>query len=245
MYVQTDVDGSVFEDGRLANNQDRSPGVFDVMPIPYADLLVTSVTPATTGQSGQPLEVSWRVENQGIGLTNRSNWNDVVYLATDPAGTNRIRTLGSFRHLGQLAVGDGYDRTESVTLPNGITGEHYIVVATGGVFEFIYDDNNVTVSSAVDVSLTEPPDLIVTDIDAPTEDVLEGTLIDISWTVKNDGIGPAEGHWEDRVYLRKVGDPSAPNISLGTYRYDGPLEAGTTYTRQEQVRLPVRTFGLV
>ncbi len=245
LYVQTDSQKSIFEDGRLSNNQDRSPDFFDVMPIPYADLLVTSVTPVASGSSGQPLEVSWRVENQGIGLTNRSNWNDVVYLATDPAGTNRIRNLGSFRHLGQLAVGAGYDRTELVTLPEGISGEHYVVVQTGGgVFEFIYGDNNETVSGAVDVTLTEPPDLIVTDIEAPTDAVLEGTLIDVSWTVKNDGIGSADGFWEDRVYLQKVGDPTAPNVSLGTYRYDGPLAPGTTYTRQEQVRLPVRTFGL-
>ena len=102
------------------------------MPIPYADLLVTEVSPDAVAFSGQPMEVMWRVENQGIGLTDRANWNDTVYLATDPAGTNRIRTLGSFRHLGQLAVGAGYDRTVSVTLPEGLEGEHYIVVRTGG-----------------------------------------------------------------------------------------------------------------
>ncbi len=246
LYVQSDHSKSIFEDGRLDNNQDRSPDVFDVMPIPYADVVVTSVSPEATGFSGQPLEVSWRVENQGIGLTNRANWTDYVYLATDPAGTHRIATLGSFPHLGQLAVNDGYDRTVSVTLPQGISGTHYLVVHSGGsgLFEFIHTDNNETVSGGFEVELSTPPDLIVSDIQAPTLAVLEGTLIDISWTVKNDGIGDAEGFWEDTVYLRKVGDPSAPTISLGAYRYDGPLAAGTTYTRQEQVRLPVRTFGL-
>ena len=112
------------------------------------------------------------------------------------------------------------------------------------MFEFIHTDNNERVSTSFDVSLTPPPDLIVTDIVAPTEAVLEGTLIDVGWTVKNDGLGDAPGTWEDRVYLQKVGEPNAPTISLGTYRYNGPLEAGKTYTRQEQVRLPVRTFGL-
>ena len=113
LYVQTDKDGANFEDGRTANNYDRAGNFFDVMSIPYADLLVTEVTSDPLAFSGQPMEVSWRVENQGIGLSNRSTWNDTVYLATDPAGTNRIRTLGSFTHLGQLAVGNGYD-------PNGV-----------------------------------------------------------------------------------------------------------------------------
>ena len=42
----------------------------------------------------------------------------------------------------------------------------------------------------------------------------------------------------------KSATPTRRRISLGTYRYNGPLEAGKMYTRQEQVRLPVRTFGL-
>ncbi|MEM9586008.1 MAG: CARDB domain-containing protein, partial [Planctomycetota bacterium] len=244
LFVQADAGGAVFEDGRLANNADRSPDVFDVMPIPYADLVITDVTPAPTGASGQPLELSWTVQNQGIGLTNRANWNDLVYVTDDPTGQTGRRFLGSFAHLGQLAVDDQYSRTVMVTLPNGLSGQQYFVVQTGGPFEFIYTDNNTTVSGPVDVTFSDPPDLVVTDIDAPTLDVLEGTLIDIGWTVRNDGAGDAEGSWEDRLYLRKVGEPNAPVISLGTYRYQGPLPAGQTYTRREQVRLPVRTFGL-
>ena len=244
LYVRADVEDVVFEDGREANNSDRSPDFFDVMPIPYADLVVVDADVPGPASSGQPLEVSWRVENQGIGLTNKSNWNDAIWLATDPDGNHRIKLLGSSLHLGQLAVGDGYERTATVTLPDGLEGEHYVVVTTGGVFEFIHTDNNSTVSNAFDVQLTPPADLVVTDIVSPTEPVEEGTTIDIKWTVENVGNGRAEGYWEDRVYLRKVGDPTAPTISLGTFRYDGPLQAGTSYTRWEQVRLPIRTHGI-
>ena len=49
----------------------------------------------------------------------------------------------------------------------------------------------------------------------------------------------------DTVYLRKVGDPNAPTVSVGTFRYDGPLGAGMSYTRREQVLLPAHTYGLV
>ncbi len=244
LYVRADVEDVVFEDGREANNSDRSPDFFDVMPIPYADLVVVDVNVPGPAFSGQTLDVSWRVENQGIGLTNKGNWNDAIWLATDPDGNNRTKLLGSSLHLGQLAVGDGYDRTATVTLPDGLVGEHYVVVATGGVFEFIHTDNNGTVSNAFDVQLTPPADLVVTDIISPTEPVEEGTAIDIKWTVENVGSGDAGGYWEDRVYLRKVGDPSAPTVSLGTFRYDGPLQAGTSYTRWEQLRLPIRTHGV-
>ena len=65
--------------------------VFDVMPIPYADLVVTSVTPAATGSSGQTLNVTWSVKNQGIGITSTPSWNDTVSLASNPDGTGVVQ----------------------------------------------------------------------------------------------------------------------------------------------------------
>ncbi len=132
----------------------------------------------------------------------------------------------------------------SVRLPDGISGTYYVVVQTGGPFEFLYTNNNVKVSGAFNVQLTPPPDLTVTDIVTPTLAVKEGTLIDVQWTVKNVGPGDAAGYWMDTVYLRKVGDPNAPTVSVGTFRYDGPLGAGLSYTRREQVLLPAHTYGL-
>ena len=73
----------------------------------------------------------------------------------------------------------------------------------GNVFEFLYTDNNSGVSGPVTVQLTPPPDLTVTNINAPTEAVQEGTRIDVEWTVSNIGTGAAEGYWYDRVYLQK------------------------------------------
>ncbi len=244
LFVKTDRENAVFEDNREANNVGVLGQPFDVMPIPYADLVVASVHVPAPGFSGQALEVEWRIENRGIGLTNTGNWTDQIWLATDPAGQNRIRLLGSFYHLGQLAVGDGYDRVGTVPLPDGIAGDYYLVVRTGGPFEFIHTDNNGRVSDQFSVSLTPPPDLVVTGITAPTEPVEEGTRVDVAWTVRNIGGGVAGGYWEDTVYLRKVGDSSAATLSLGTFRYDGPLAAGQTYTRSEQFTLPVKTHGL-
>ena len=66
--VRADADGVVFENALEANNAAAAPVFFDVMPIPYADLVVDSVTPQAPGFSGQPLEVTWTVRNIGIGL---------------------------------------------------------------------------------------------------------------------------------------------------------------------------------
>ncbi|HEY4634688.1 MAG TPA: CARDB domain-containing protein, partial [Candidatus Limnocylindrales bacterium] len=203
LFVRTDATGVVFEHGSEANNAAAAPDVFDVMRIPFADLTVSSVTAAPTGGSGRPLSIAWTAANQGIGATNTSAWTDSVFLASDPAGASLVATLGVFEHNGVLGVGDAYDRVAEVVLPNGIAGTFFVVVATSGPFEFVHTTNNRAVSGPVEVELTAPPDLVVTEITAPPTAV-SGGRIDVTWTVRNDGTGAAAGAWVDRVVLREV-----------------------------------------
>src|SRR3546814_20125091 len=66
-----------------------------------------------------------------------------------------------------------------------------------------------------------------------------GQVVDIEWTVRNIGAAAATGSWIDRVYLRRAGDTGAGTL-IGTYSYTGPLDAGKTYSRKEEMRLPVK-----
>jgi hypothetical protein len=84
LFVKTDADNVVFEGGRKANNVAAMNGFFDVMPVPYADLVIPNVTVPAAAHGGQPLTVSWTVENQGIGTTNIGDWIDTVYLVHQP-----------------------------------------------------------------------------------------------------------------------------------------------------------------
>src|SRR5262249_16275267 len=156
--------------------------------------------------------------NHGIGTTNTSSWDDMVFLASDPDGKTIIANLGTFRHTGVLARDGSYDRTVNVTLPNGLTGTFYAVVTTGGPLEVIYTDKNRGTSGAFDVTLTPPPDLTVTDIAAPTT-ALAGSRIDLSWTVRNEGPGDASGQWVDRIVLRQVDNP-LNTILLGSFTFN-------------------------
>jgi subtilase family serine protease len=238
LFVRTDADGEVFENGFEADNAASSAMPFDVMTIPYADLVVENLVPATSGTSGRSLAIEWDVRNQGIGITNTVDWSDVVYLSASPDGSNPI-ALGSFSHIGFLAPDGTYHRSGVVTLPEGIAGTYYVVVQTGGPFEFVYTGNNRRVSGPIEVSLTPPPDLVVSDIVTPAV-APEGSAIDVSWTVVNQGGGEARGSWTDAVFLRKFGD-TGPGTQIGTYVWEGPLQAGMSYTRREQIVLPSHT----
>ena len=170
LFVQTNATGSVFENGNTANDYGQAPNLFDVSPIPYADLVVSSVTVPKTGASGQPLAITWTVANQGIGVTNTSAWSDDVSLATDSAGSHVVLDLGPIDHYGAIAPGGSYTHTVTPSLPNGLQGTFYVVVHTGypgGPYEFIYTDNNTNVGGPVDVSLTPAPDLTPTQLVGP------------------------------------------------------------------------------
>jgi hypothetical protein len=247
VFVVADYDGVVFENDQTSNNSVEADDTLDVMPILYADLVVTDIHAGAPIQSGQPIDVTWTVTNQGRGLTDLAEWHDVVSLATDPTGQDRVVEFEPFNHFGQLSPGERYERTGRVVVPDGMTGTFYIVVETGGPFEFIFDTNNTTVSDAVEIVLAPPPDLTVTDVNVPGS-ADEGRLIDVTWTVKNIGVGDAEGTWEDLVYLQEAGNLSAPRIELGKFAYVGPLAVGQSYTRREAIILPSQisdAFNLV
>jgi hypothetical protein len=238
LFVRTDTTGAVFENGMLANNEAEAPNVSDIMPIPYADLVVSGVTAPDVGASGQPLQLSWTVTNQGIATTNIEGWGDQVSLATDPAGNHIVAWLGSFDHIGYLAVGGSYTRTVTTNpLPNGIHGTYYVVVQTSGPFEFLYKSNDTAVSGPVSVTFTPPPDLTVTGLSTPTTQAQGGDAIDVTWGVQNVGPGDANGAWVDSVHLKQVG--GSLNFDLGDFTYATPLPAGQSYTRTEHLQLPV------
>lgn len=242
LFVQTDATGQVFENGKEANNADSASNYFDVVHKPYADLAISAISSNQTATSGQPLNVSWTVVNSGIGTTDISSWYDNIQLALDPEGKNIVANLGSFERVGTLAVGGSYNRSVDVTLPNGLSGTYYLVLTTGGPFEFIYDGNNTKTSSAVQVTLAPPVDLVVTNITAPTA-VQAGDKIDVSWTVANSGTGSATGGWIDKIYLQQVGSNSNQLIELGSFAYGNLLAPGKVYTRSEQLTLPSTIQG--
>ena len=249
LFVEADSDDMVFEDGQRSGNVGEDPNNFDVMPIPYADLVVTSIGVPQPAGSGQAIDVSWTIKNQGIGLTSVPSWDDDLALASDPAGKDIVADYGLFNHLGPIGPGESYTRDAQITLPNGISGTYYFVVtaaASNPPYEFIYGNgtDNITVSSPFTINATPAPDLDVTSVTAPTTAV-EGSTIRVGWTVQNVGPGVASGDWEDQVVLAPIDQPAGtPNLVAGTFDIFSGLGAGNSYTMDEAVTLPVHISGL-
>ena len=222
LFVEADSGDAVFMNGLRTASVGEDPNHFDVMPIPYADLVVTSIAVPQPAGSGRSLDVTWTIKNQGIGLTSVPSWDDDLALASDPAGQDIVADYGLFNHLGPIGPGESYTRTAQITLPDGLSGTYYFVVtaaANNPPYEFIYGNgtDNITVSQPFTIDLTPPPDLAVTSVGAPTT-AQEGSTIQVGWTVQDVGTGAAGGDWEDEVVLAPIDQPAGtPDLVVGTF----------------------------
>ena len=130
----------------------------------FADLSVSNIglPIPPTATAGETMTVTWTVENFGTATTDKSEWFDRVVLSRDPVlGGLDDQDIASVRHVGALAVGEGYSGTADVTLPLDSDGTYYVIIETderGDVFEFTLTDNNVTVSEPLTVNPRPLPD---------------------------------------------------------------------------------------
>jgi len=217
--------------------------LMDVMPIPYADLAITDFQVPPTGASGRTISVSWTIANQGIGATSVDQWNDSLQLTSDADGKNTVGFAQLVNHSGTLAPNGSYTHTADFTIPPAISGTFYLKLTTnvGGVFEFIHNDNNSQVSGPITVSAKPTSDLTVTNVTIPSA-ANAGDTIDITWTVQNIGGTDTDQPIFDNVLIGPADGSAAPTV-LGTYQYASSVQAGKSYTRTEQFKLPAHQSG--
>ena len=244
VIVSTDITNQVLEKSET-NNDGASGTVTQLAPLPLSDLLVPSVTAPATALSGASMTVFWRVVNSGDGVTNTDMWDDKVYLSRDQVHTPSDIPVGSLHHIGALALGSSYTASTPVTIPPGLSGPYFVIVATDTANQVLEKDetNNAGLSdSATQISLPPPCDLVVSSVTSPVTGI-PGQPVTVSWTVGNQGANPAIGPWTDAVYLSA--SPTFDNTAtlVGTVNHSGPLGVGQTYTGTLTAALPAVDLG--
>jgi len=192
------------------------------------------------------------VKNTGANVTNVDSWWDAVYLSKDMTlNTATATLLGRYKHegaienTGRLQPGASYTGDANVTIPQKIGDSYYIYVVTdvdgnGNVYEEFGETNNIAAAHPISITLTPPPDFEVTSVSTPNTTAGSGQNINVQWTVINNGPGkPFESVWNDRIYLSASSSLNPDTaIVLGTFSNSVVLEAGKTYSRSENVKIP-------
>ncbi len=123
--------GKVFEGGGANQFNDlylAPPLVID--PPPPSNLAVTSITlpsPATV-KSGDPLTVSWTVQDLSSTNPALGSWSDTVYLGTGTTWDISDVFLGTVKHDGTLQPGQSYTASLTTIMPSVTPGPYHIIV---------------------------------------------------------------------------------------------------------------------
>ncbi|MCC6475870.1 hypothetical protein IT157_02335, partial [bacterium] len=193
LLVSTDAQGHVYEYVYEQNNLKHIP--IEIILSPTADLVPTSLGCADSGFTGESFDVSWTIENQGLGSTFVNRWGDNLYLSADTVFSFEQDILfGGATHLySLLPSGSNYSVQGTFTLPNGLpTGEYYLFVYTdtgNEVLEWAADWNNAFRRlQPIHITLSQGPNLVVTNVSVPSQ-VTGGQSYTLTYTVTNIGPG--------------------------------------------------------
>ena len=241
VIVHTDPWNSLLETS-YDNNVMRTATAMLVNLTPPPDLRVTSIIHPSTIFSGQDVNLTWTVSNDGSGVTTNNNWADRIYFSSDEIFTGDELEIATFSHTGHLEVDSSYIRTETIALPPNIFGRYFFYIQTdinNDVYEHVAENNNNSRSDSINVILTPPPDLVVTSISIPDSASTEES-ISIEWTVQNIGAtAPLVPRWTDAIYIASDPNYDLTNaILLHNRQRHGTINPGASYNAQVSVNIP-------
>ncbi len=249
------------------NNDLSHSTAFTVTPAPTPDLTVSPPQTPLVAFSGQPMNLSWTVTNNGPGvaigqslhegfapvvpfrpaLPSESQWTDEVFLSATATLSSSSISLGKFNHNGALNSGSSYTNLQQVNLPVGLSGNFYVIVQSdinGQVFESVASPHKVGATpSAITLNLTPPPDLKTSILAVPTVALASHTLT-FTYQVSNIGAGAtakadATVDWVDSFYLSPTATYNAATaILLGKQTNGTLLNAGDSYQNTISETIP-------
>ena len=207
------------------------------------DNIIATMSGPTTGFSSANITLSWTVTNIGLDKTPNYNWFDGVYLSNDTIFGNDF-FLGDFFRPNTLLAGQSYTQTQTVNLPNGVSGTFYVFVKTdrSGTLPEEYDNNN-TAFQPIQITLTIPPDLEVTNFAAP-DTVFSDQYFNYTYTVTNTGLNVTqENIWKDYIRLSTDTIYDSGDQLIAIYTHTGTLASGAAYTKNLHLNVPAGTSG--
>jgi hypothetical protein len=214
-------------------------------PVPITitapDLVVDSISAPASAPIGQMIEVSWTVHNDGGASTPNTWWYDYVVLSQDATyGNGDDRNPNYSWHFGVVNPGDSYSGGVSFTLPSDVRGDYWLFVTAdqgNNVPESSYEGNNVSAGQPITITA---PDLVVSSASVAEPSTSIGGSVNVSWTVTNQGMGPAQWYWSDYIYLSSDNLYDSNDWYLGGWGAGDqiPLAAGGSYNRDMPVGIP-------
>ncbi|MDZ7849075.1 MAG: CARDB domain-containing protein [Owenweeksia sp.] len=166
---------------------------------------------------------------------------DEVFLSMDHQLDGGDMKLTEKYKNGPVSNGQSYTSATGLRIPNGISGKYYLIVdphITGDTIPA-----NDTTAIPIHISLTPPPDLVVSSFSIPAGNVYAGQQLYIHYTVTNQGVGDIDSNttWSETFYLNST--PTSGGSGVGSHKVTRALPVGSSYSDSVLVSIPQHALG--
>ena len=206
------------------------------------DLQLLAASAPSSASVGTSINLSWTVKNVGS-ATAAETWYDVLYLSEDTLFDDDDRQLVQLNvyKRSPLAAGASYTEEAKVQIPTIATaGRKFLIFRTNPYVYMQAEVSNINNDLIIPIDLDlNGPDLQIVAATAPSAASV-GSLISVSWTVKNGGLASADGEWYDGVYLSEnaIYDDSDKSVNTQRISPAAPLAVGANYTQSAVFSIP-------
>ena len=239
LTVETDYRNHVFEFDRENNNLRWK---LITITERHPDLTIDSSVNLFTSVEGNRLAVNYSVLNNGNGATFTSTWRDIIVITSLQSGS--AVQLQSNIHSGMLLPGESYTNRLDMNLDRGIIGNYVLRIQTDIDQRIIEENenNNIFISR-----LSIPAvyaDLFAFNITADLgQSIVAGSVLEITWFVRNIGNGLTQRLWSDAVYIDSFPSLSPNGIHLSTVSKARLLMPEQEYQQMHNVTIPITLSG--
>ena len=196
----------------------------NVVAPPAADLVVTNITSPSSFYSGTTVNVVATIANQGHYATTSYGWLNACYISHSDQFDSTAVLLTSQYHdalsNAALQVGSSYQETIACSAPLTWYRESYFYVmadASNSEYEYAGEGNNMRRSSLINVILTPPADLVVSNVAVPST-ISNRDSFTISYTIQNAGLGTSNvNEWYNQVFISTSPTLPAVRFNAGGY----------------------------
>ncbi len=208
---------------------------------PFADLRVETIIAPNNAFSGDTVNITYTVKNFGGATTAAGSWFDHFFVTDQPFLNPLVdASVLANAHIGNLLPDSSYTVTVQLQLPKHVFGAFYIYAYTDFtelVFENVAENNNLN-STLIQIFLTPPPDLTVTQVTAPASASSMQSL-NMSWRVTNQGFTVTDTTWTDRLYLTTNATYDLTGAQIIVARpVSNVLQPGNFYNVTQSAQIP-------
>ena len=204
-----------------------------------ADLAVQSVDYSGEPTAGQPLTMNVSIVNQGEAIPAGKRWTDSWKFSSTTSALDQTSPLLSREVHGPLGTGEEYVQKIGLPLPIYASGKYYISTSTnsaGQIGEGGQSGNN-THSDIISITQPPPVDLVVRNVQGPTE-ARPGEVVTITYDLVNQGENAAEGLLVDGLYFSEDVRFDADDQRMDTRQREISLAPQQSSEMQFTFRIP-------